>query len=259
MGGRISFTSRVGVGTTFCVELSLPVTEETAAAAPMQGTALGTATRPLRVLVAEDTPASQMVVQAMLEKQGHSVHLVGNGREAVDAARLGGFDVVLMDLQMPVMDGIEATRAISGGEDGPSVVVLTSFSDRRRITDALDSGAAGYLLKDSEPEELLAGIEAAAQGGSPLAPRVATTLVEERRSGGTPESISEREREVLALLGAGVANKQIAFRLGISPKTVKSHLSHIFRQIGVNDRLQAALWARRHGLVDDADLRRIGS
>ena len=217
--------------------------------------------RPIRVLIADDHEIVRVGITRLLESSDR-IEVVGvacDGEEAVDRCADCEPDVVLMDLQMPVMDGIEATRAISRGDDGPSVVVLTSFSDRRRITDALDSGAAGYLLKDSEPEELLAGIEAAAQGGSPLAPRVAATLVEERRAGGTPESISEREREVLALLGAGVANKQIAFRLGISPKTVKSHLSHIFRQIGVSDRLQAALWARRHGLVDDADVRRIGS
>ena len=129
MGGRISFTSRVGVGTTFCVELSLPVTEQTPAAVPRQGATLGSTTRPLRVLVAEDTPASQMVVQAMLEKQGHSVHLVGNGREAVDAARLGGFDVVLMDLQMPVMDGLEAAgeiRALPAPLGDVPIVALTA-------------------------------------------------------------------------------------------------------------------------------------
>jgi len=217
--------------------------------------------RPIRVLIADDHEIVRVGITRLLDTSDR-IEVVGvacDGEEAVDRCRECDPDVVLMDLQMPVMDGIEATRAISRREDGPSVVVLTSFSDRRRITAALDSGAAGYLLKDSEPEELLAGIEAAAQGASPLAPRVAATLVEERRAGGTPEAISDREREVLALLGAGVANKQIAFRLGISPKTVKSHLSHIFRQIGVNDRLQAALWARRHGLVDDADLRRIGS
>jgi DNA-binding NarL/FixJ family response regulator len=217
--------------------------------------------RPIRVLIADDHEIVRVGITRLLESSDR-IEVVGvarDGEEAVERCRECDPDVVLMDLQMPVMDGIEATRVISRRENGPSVVVLTSFSDRRRITAALDSGAAGYLLKDSEPEELLAGIEAAAQGASPLAPRVAATLVEERRAGGTPEAISDREREVLALLGAGVANKQIAFRLGISPKTVKSHLSHIFRQIGVNDRLQAALWARRHGLVDEADVRRIGS
>lgn len=217
--------------------------------------------RPIRVLIADDHEIVRVGITRLLESSDR-VEVVGvarDGAEAVVRCADCGPDVVLMDLQMPVMDGIEATRAIAGQKDGPSVVVLTSFSDRRRITAALDSGAAGYLLKDSEPAELLAGIAAAADGAAPLAPRVAAALVEERRSGGTPETMSEREREVLALVGAGVANKQIAFRLGISPKTVKSHLSHIFRRIGVDDRLQAALWARRHGLVDEADVGRIGS
>ena len=192
-----------------------------------------------------------------------------DGEEAVDRCGDLDPDVVLMDLQMPGTDGITAIRELCRGRRRTRVVVLTSFSEPRRITDAIDAGAVGYLLKDAEPAELLAGIRAAADGGSPLAPRVAVTLVAERRHSGAPEPvgdrerdrepISDREREVLALVGAGVANKQIAFRLGISPKTVKSHLSHIFRQIGVNDRLQAALWARRHGLVDEADVRRIGS
>ena len=215
----------------------------------------------IRVMIVDD----HGLVRAGLEQllgSAEDIDVVGaaaGGRQAVEMVEAARPDVVLMDLSMPEVDGIEATREVTRRAPAANVVVLTSFSDRERILDALGAGAIGYLLKDSEPEELLAGIEAAAQGGSPLAPRVAATLVEERRSGGTPESISEREREVLALLGAGVANKQIAFRLGISPKTVKSHLSHIFRQIGVNDRLQAALWARRHGLVDDADVRRIGS
>src|SRR4051794_19761367 len=119
--------------------------------------------------------------------------------------------------------------------------------------EAIDSGVAGYLLKDAEPDELVAAVCAAAAGGSPLAPRVARTVVREMREGAS-EALSDREREVLGLVGAGVANKQIALRLGISPKTVKSHLSRIFRRIGVADRLHAAMWARRHGLVvDEAD------
>jgi DNA-binding NarL/FixJ family response regulator len=228
------------------------------------------ACRPIRVLIADDHEIVRVGIERLLEMDP-GIEVVGlacDGKEAIALSADRDPDVVLMDLQMPRVDGIEATQAISRTDDGPNVVVLTSFSDRRRVTEALDSGAVGYLLKDAEPDELLAGIRAAAGGGSPLAPRVATALVEERRSGATGDTgagpgtgapgptgpaMSEREREVLALVGAGVANKQIAYRLGISPKTVKSHLSHIFRQIGVKDRLQAALWARRHGLVDETD------
>jgi DNA-binding NarL/FixJ family response regulator len=210
---------------------------------------------PIRVLVVDDHAVVRAGIARLLESS-RGIEVVGlarDGREAIALSADRGPDVVLMDLEMPIVDGIEATRRISRAHDGPNVVVLTSFSDRRRITEAVDSGAVGYLLKDSPPDELLAGIRAAAQGESPLAPRVAMTLVEERRNGGAAEGLSDREREVLALVGAGVPNKQIAYRLGISPKTVKSHLTHIFRQIGVGDRLQAAMWARRHGLVDDAD------
>jgi DNA-binding NarL/FixJ family response regulator len=218
--------------------------------------------RSIRVVIADDHEIVRVGIGRLLAPMSdiEVVGLARDGEEAIALSAARAPDVVLMDLQMPRVDGIEATQAISRTADGPNVVVLTSFSDSRRITAAIDSGAVGYLLKDSEPEELLAGVRAAAGGASPLAPRVAMTLVEERRNGGTAETggaggdgISDREREVLALVGAGVANKQIALRLGISPKTVKSHLSHIFRQIGVSDRLQAALWARRHGLVDETD------
>ena len=154
---------------------------------------------------------------------------------------------------MPGIDGVEATRRIARAAEGPRVVVLTSFADREHISEALDSGAVGYLLKDSDPDELVSGVRAAAAGESPLTPRVALTVVRELRGSAPTEALSDREREVLALVGAGVANKQIALRLGISPKTVKSHLSHIFRRIGVQDRLQAAMWARRHGLVEGVD------
>jgi DNA-binding NarL/FixJ family response regulator len=217
--------------------------------------------RPVRVLIVDDHEIVRVGISRLLDATDwiQVVGLAEDGEEAIIRSAECAPDVVLMDLQMPGMDGIEATQAISRWEDGPRVVVLTSFSDHHRVTEAIDSGAVGYLLKDCEPEELCAGVRAAADGASPLAPRVAATLVEERRKGGPAETISDREREVLALVGAGVANKQIAFRLGISPKTVKSHLSHIFRQIGVNDRLNAALWARRHGLVDEPDVGRIES
>jgi len=234
----------------------------------------GSTACPIRVLVADDHEIVRAGITRLLDG-AEEIDVVGvarDGAEAVDRCGDLDPDVVLMDLQMPGTDGITAIRELRRGRRRARVVVLTSFSEPRRITDAIDAGAVGYLLKDAEPAELLAGIRAAADGGSPLAPRVAVTLVAERRGGAAAsepaadrdrdrdrDAISEREREVLALVGAGVPNKQIAFRLGISPKTVKSHLSHIFRQIGVNDRLQAALWARRHGLVDEADVRRIGS
>ena len=209
---------------------------------------------PIRVLIADDHEVVRLGIGRLLENQPgiEVVAFANDGAEAVALCAEHAPDVILMDLEMPGVDGIEATRAITRGDDSARVVVLTSFADRDHIAEAIDSGAVGYLLKDADPEELVAGIRAAAAGESPLTPRVALTVVRELRTAGSTEAISEREREVLALVGAGVPNKQIALRLGISPKTVKSHLSHIFRRIGVADRFEAAMWARRHGLVDDA-------
>ena len=210
---------------------------------------------PIRVLIADDHDIVRVGLGRLLAAAPDIdvVAFAGDGEEAVDLTAEHRPHVVLMDLEMPRVDGVEATRRITRTAGAPSVVVLTSFSDNERITEALDSGAVGYLLKESDGADVLAGVRAAARGASPLDPRVAMTLVQERRSGAVTDGLTDREREVLALVGAGVPNKQIARRLGISPKTVKSHLTHIFRRIGVRDRFQAALWARRHGLVEGHD------
>ncbi len=171
-----------------------------------------------------------------------------NGLEAIEMCRAASPDVVLMDLEMPVMDGIDATRAILAEAPETVVLVLTSFSDRRRITGALDAGAVGYLLKDAAADEVVRGIRAAAAGGSPLDPRAARSLLEANNAPDPLAGLSPREREVLGLLLDGMPNKLIAARLGISEKTVKSHLTSIFRAIGVTDRVQAILWVERHGL-----------
>jgi DNA-binding NarL/FixJ family response regulator len=151
-----------------------------------------------------------------------------------------------MDLEMPRCDGIEATRRIVAADDGARVVALTSFADRDRILDALDAGAVGYLLKDAEPDELVRGIRAAAEGASPLAPRAAAEVLQARRQpqASAPE-LTDREQEVLELIGEGLPNKRIAMRLGISEKTVKAHVTRIFQALGVTDRTQAALWVQR--------------
>ena len=152
-----------------------------------------------------------------------------------------------MDLSMPNVDGIEATREIVVATPDAQVVVLTSVTDRERILAALDAGAVGYLLKDSEPQVLIEGIRSAARGESPLSPKAARTLLTARAERDRPE-LSEREREVLRCVADGKPNKLIARELGISEKTVKTHLTHIFQQIGVTDRTQAALWARENGI-----------
>jgi DNA-binding NarL/FixJ family response regulator len=168
--------------------------------------------------------------------------------EAVKVAAEERPDVILMDLSMPNMDGIEATRLITAENPEACVLVLTSFSDRDRVFDALQAGAVGYLLKDSDHDELLRGIRAAAAGGSPLDPRVAREVlrVGSRLSPGAVANLTERELEVLRLVAEGLANKQIASRLGITERTVKAHLGSAFQRIGVGDRTSAALWAQRN-------------
>ena len=176
-----------------------------------------------------------------------------DGREAIKLVAELRPDVVLMDLQMPEIDGVEATRTIvrEAPDDKPAqVVVLTSFSDTERIVAAIDAGAVGYLLKDTEPEDLLEGVRAAARGESPLHPRAARQLLTARtkQQPSSTVDLTRRETEVLGLVRKGLANKQIARRLGISERTVKAHLTSTFQRIGVTDRTQAALWAERHGI-----------
>jgi DNA-binding NarL/FixJ family response regulator len=170
-----------------------------------------------------------------------------DGREAIEQVERAAPQVVLMDLSMPGMDGIEATRRIVSVNPAVRVVALTSASDARNVMAALDAGAVGYLLKDATPDELRAGIRAAARDESPLSPRAARTLISARDQTGQAE-LSRRETEVLALVADGLPNKLIARRLEISEKTVKSHLTSIFQAIDVTDRTQAALWAQRHGI-----------
>jgi DNA-binding NarL/FixJ family response regulator len=179
------------------------------------------------------------------------VELIGtaaDGAEAIERARDLEPDVVLMDLDMPRVDGIEATRRISAAQPGVAVLVLTAFSDRGRILGALEAGACGYLLKDAASADVAGGIRAAARGESPLDPRAARTVLSARSEPDPLAGLSSREREVLDLLVEGLPNKLIARRLEISEKTVKSHLTRIFRELDVTDRTQAALWAERQGL-----------
>ena len=203
----------------------------------------------IRVLIADD----HQVVRSGLEQllaTADDIELAGmaaDGAEAVAQAAALAPDIVLMDLSMPGIDGIEATRAITAAGTATQVVVLTSFSDKQRILDALDAGAAGYVLKHAEPDELLDAIRAAHEGGSPLDPKAARVLLDRQRSSSaSPTKMSDREEEVLRLVASGLANKAIARQLGIAERTVKAHLTNIFQRIGVTDRTQAALWARDH-------------
>jgi DNA-binding NarL/FixJ family response regulator len=205
----------------------------------------------IRLLIADD----HAVVRTGLEQlvaTFDGVELVGaagNGEEAVHLAGERKPDVVLMDIEMPGLDGIEATRRITEADPLIAIVVLTSFSDREQILRALDAGAVGYLLKDAEPDELERAVRAAARGEAPLDPRAGRALLQARAGASPLDALSEREREVLQLVARGLPNKLIARELSISEKTVKTHLTSVFRTIGVTDRTQAALWAERNGLT----------
>ncbi|PWN02365.1 DNA-binding response regulator [Nocardioides silvaticus] len=202
----------------------------------------------IRIVVADDHAVVRQGLTGLLD-DADGLTVVGvaaDGGEAIALVREHRPDVVLMDLQMPGTDGVEATRAIVAERLGAEVLVLTSFSDQARIHAAIDAGAVGYLLKDAEPADLIAGIRAVARGESPLDPRAARQLIAARAE--RDLELSPREIEVLRLVVEGLLNKQIAQRLGISERTVKAHLTSIFQRTGATDRTQAALWAQRHGL-----------
>jgi DNA-binding NarL/FixJ family response regulator len=202
----------------------------------------------IRVLLADDHRLVRAGLAGLLSTAA-DIDVVGeaaDGRQAVDLSVEVRPDVILMDLSMPVLDGIEATRLILDHAPSIRVIALTSFADKDKVSDMLASGAVGYLLKDSEPAELLAAVRSAHAGGAPLDPRVAIALLPNRQPTSVVEQLSSREREVLALATQGLANKQIGRSLGIAERTVKVHLGNVFRTIGVNDRTSAAVWARDH-------------
>jgi DNA-binding NarL/FixJ family response regulator len=205
----------------------------------------------IRVLLVDDHAVLRSGLEQLLagEPDIEVVGTAADGAAAVDEVRRTQPDVVLMDLQMPGTDGVTATRRIVA-EGGPDVLVLTSFSDAERIVAALDAGAVGYLLKDADPEDVIAGVRAVSRGESPLNPRAARQLLTARQASPSAVDLTPRESEVLVLVRHGLANKQIARRLGISERPVKAHLTSVFASIGVSDRTQAAVWAERRGLGD---------
>ena len=210
------------------------------------------------VLVVDDHPVVRAGLVALVSGAG-DLRVVGEATDGEEAVRLGTRlrpDVVLMDLSMPVLDGVGATRQLLAEHPGCAVVVLTSFADQARVADALAAGAVGYLLKDSDPRDLLAAVRSAAEGHAPLDPRVARSLLPRAAAATQPgDGLSQREREVLQLVAQGMANKQVGRALGISERTVKAHLGRVFREIGVADRTSAALWAREHLPVQDQPVR----
>jgi DNA-binding NarL/FixJ family response regulator len=209
----------------------------------------------IRVLIADDHAIVRSGL-AQLVGMADDLDLVGEARdgdEAIEEAARLRPDVVLMDLSMPGTDGIEATRRIVRDVPDVQVLILTSFSDRTRILGAIDAGAIGYLLKHSEPETILAGIRDLRRGGSPLDPTAARILLSQHgQAEAAPTQLTDREREVLLMVRDGLPNKTIARRLGITERTVKAHLTHVFQRLGVTDRTQAAIWAERN-LAEDPE------
>jgi two-component system, NarL family, response regulator LiaR len=177
----------------------------------------------------------------------------GNGKEAVEMVKKLDPDVVLMDLVMPVMDGLTAIKTIKQTHPGTEIIALTSFADDEKVFTALRSGATGYLLKDVQPNDLVKAILAAERGEVQLHPEVAKKLMNEviapTKEADPLDELTEREREVLALLGHGLSNKEIAYKISVSEKTVKAHVSSILNKLNLPGRTHAALFASRRGLV----------
>ncbi len=202
----------------------------------------------IRVVVADDHQVVRSGLQQLLATTP-DILMVGAAANGVEVLAIVGElrpDVVLMDLSMPGIDGVEATRRLSVEYPASRVLVLTSFSDQTRILSALEAGADGYLLKDADPDDIAEAIRSVHRGESPLDPKAARVLLESRRIRRETVPLTDREREVLGLVRDGLANKQIARRLGISERTVKAHLTSVFQRLGVSDRTQAALWASEH-------------
>ena len=211
---------------------------------------------PIRVLIVDDHAVVRQGLKAFLRVQ-EDIEFVGeaaNGDEAVTQARSVQPDVILMDLIMPGMDGVETMRRLSAAGIDAKVIVLSSFSEDDQVLAAVKAGAAGYLLKDVQPQELGNAIRSVHAGDAQLHPSVASKLMREVAAAGSrhkdADALTARELEVLKALARGMSNKEIAAELGVAEKTVKTHVSSILRKLGVADRTQAALYAVRERLAD---------
>lgn len=208
----------------------------------------------IRVLIADDHPIVRQGLEVVLEAQPDMavVGRAANGQEAVAQCATAGPDVILMDLQMPVMDGLAAIEAIQASGTHARILVLSSFPDDDKVLRALRSGAVGYVLKDTPPARLLEAIRAVHRGEVALHPDVARTLVEDVRQQAAPppsaEPLTRRERDVLACLSRGLSNQEIADELLVSVRTVTTHVRNILGKLGLANRTQAALYAVEHGI-----------
>ena len=213
---------------------------------------------PIRVIVVDDHDLLRKGVRDLLTE--HGLQVVGEASDGDDAVRLVAHaapDVVVMDLNMPRMSGIEATRRLARVSPTSRVLVLTVSADDETVADAIEAGASGYLLKDASGDEIASGVRAAAAGEALISPRIAARLLERMRpaegagvrGSGTGAELTDREVEVLRLLAAGNDNAAIAQELYISPRTVKNHISSILAKLHVDNRIQAAVYAVRKGIV----------
>jgi DNA-binding NarL/FixJ family response regulator len=214
------------------------------------------ATRAVRVLIVDDQTLFRAGLSRLLNED-ERVEVVGQATDGADAAKLAAKhkpDVVLMDLKMPVLDGIEATRQITEANPEIKVLVLTTFETDSQVIQALKAGASGYVLKDSSADAIVSSIVAVMSGEKVMASAVANRVLEMLTGTTTPkefyDGLTNREVEILKLLANGMANKQIAFRLKISEKTVRNHVSNTYEKLGIYDRSQAVLYAVRKGLVE---------
>ncbi len=216
----------------------------------------------IRVLITDDETLIRSGLQLMLESQSdlRVIAEAANGEAAVDLAITHRPDVILMDIQMPKMSGIEATRKITNRDNPPRVVMLTTFGDDENVYQALRAGASGFLLKDSRPEDVIRAIRVVDAGEALLSPAVTRRLVDgfitSHQSLSTDmsyERLTEREREIVALVAEGLSNQEIADRLFVSFSTAKTHVSHVLTKLDLRDRIHIVIYAYEHGLVEPAD------
>lgn len=217
----------------------------------------------IKVLIVDDEPLIRHALGTILATdQGIvTVFSAGNGKQAVDYCSENEIDVVLMDLQMPIMDGVSATRAIKSRKDSPAVLAITAFSSDEYLVPVLTAGASGYLVKDSEPGEIINAVHAVHQGTAAISPSVSSDLISAVREAYTDNTqavedliydlgITNREIQILKLLAQGLNNTEISKTLGITETTVKTHMAKIFVKLDVRDRVQALVAAARMGIVE---------
>jgi len=213
-------------------------------------------TQTVRVLIADDQTLFRVGLARLLEEDPR-VEIVGQAGDGAEAVKLAGSvtpDVILMDLKMPNLDGIEATRQILAKYPSVKVLLLTTFEADNHVIQALKAGASGYILKDSRPDSIVSSLLAVMAGERVMASAVANRVLEMLTGTTTPkefyDGLTGREIEILKLLAGGMANKQIAYKLKISEKTVRNHVSNMYEKLNIYDRSQAVLYAVRKGLVE---------